>query len=98
MNKSVIVSALSLTIAGCGIIDPIASKTEIATVVAVDQEKGQCTVTFQLEGDKTYYASAANTPYKKMRCESIKSGQAVPVVVHPIIGNYPYVLFESIEG
>ena len=93
---SLVVSALAL--GGCEAIDPLVGGSAFAVVVSVNREKGRCVVTFQKKGDNRLYVSVPATPYKSMRCGSIQPGHTVPIATDPLIGDYPYVLFESIEG
>lgn len=91
-------AALSLTLAGCEAIDPLVGGSGVATVLSVNRERGACVVTFQKKEDKRLYVSVPSTPYKSMRCRSIRSGHTVPIATDPVIGDYPYILFESLEG
>lgn len=87
---SIVVAALALP--ACTVVDPVFGTGE-ATVVAVDHTKG-CSVTFHVKGQEQTYMTEADTPYKRSRCHRLQPGMTVPVVLDPIVGNYPYVLFE----
>ena len=97
MIKHFLLAVLPFALAGCGVIDPLLGGSGCATVVSVERTKG-CVVTFQKKGDKRLYVSVPSTPYKSMRCGSIQPGHTVPIATDPIVGDYPYVLFESVEG
>lgn len=97
MKKIIVIVAASFALTGCGVIDPLVGGSEMATVVAVNLEKG-CSVTFTLKGDSGQFVSVPSTPRKRDRCNDLRPGQMVPVATDPLIGDYPYVLFESIEG
>ena len=97
MTKHLLLAAASLSLAGCEVIDPVVGGTSYATVVSVERTKG-CVVTFQKKGDNRLYVSVPSTPYKSMRCGSIRPGHTVPIATDPLIGDYPYILFESVEG
>lgn len=86
-------------LSGCSIIDPIISGTDEATVAAVRNTKEQkCLVVFRIEGDERLYVSIPSTPYKDARCRQLSRGQTVPIIRDPVVGRYPYVLFEDIDG
>lgn len=93
---SLVVSALAL--GGCEVVDPLVGGSEVASVFSVNRENGRCVVTFQKKGDNRLYVSVPATPYKSMRCSSIEPSHTVPIATDPLIGDYPYVLFESVDG
>ncbi len=98
MQKFVIIAAASFALASCEVVDPLVGGSAAATVVSVDRDNGRCVVSFQKKGDNRLYVSVPSTPYKSMRCGSIRPGHMVPIATDPVIGNYPYVFFESIDG
>ena len=99
MHKFFSIVIVGSLLSGCSIIDPMISGSEKATVVAVRNTKGQkCLVVFNIAGDKRHYVSVPSTPYKDDRCRQLSPGQTVPIVRDPVVGDYPYVLFENIVG
>ena len=97
MIKSFLLATVSLALVGCEAVDPLIGGSSYGTVVSVSLERG-CSVTFTLGRNTQEYVSKPATPYKEIRCRHLKPGQTVPVATDPVIGDYPYVLFGSIDG
>jgi hypothetical protein len=90
---TVVVASL---LSGCAVVDPLFGSGE-GTVVSVDRERG-CLVTFRVKGQEKVFVSVADTVYKEGRCKRLQPEMTVPIVLDPIYGDYPYVLFEETGG
>jgi uncharacterized lipoprotein YajG len=95
--KTIFIAASALALTGCDYVDQAIASGK-ATVVAVDRDNGRCVVSFRKKKDTRLYVSVPSTPYKRMRCRTIQPGHTVQIATDPVIGDYPYILFESLEG
>ncbi len=89
-----VVSAAAL--AGCSMVDPMFGTGE-GTVVSVTRDRG-CLVTFRVKGKSEQYVTVATTRYQRDICKQLQPQMVVPVVVDPVQGDYPYVLFGGIRN
>lgn len=98
MKKFALMALCVPFLAGCENVDAAFTKAK-GEVVSVERGgHGKCAVTFRIEGDTRLFMTVASTPYKEMRCAQLKAGAVVPVVNKPILGNYPYIPLERVEG
>ncbi len=96
MSKFFLNIVAASLLSGCALVDPFFGTGE-GTVVAVNRDRG-CSVTFFVKGKEQTFTSEAETPYKEDRCTRLQPGMTIPVVLDPIYGDYPYVLFEESVG